>query len=398
MSKRGRTKKPHKKSASERAPGPRRSSVPERASIGPGTPERASASPGPVTRRPIAPSILEIVPDPMREPPPVRDGVARVAPVAEAGSPSGAGEALTPAAAIVHDLVPPQAAAPEGGTDRPAREEPSVPPASDLDVHFFDRPPGHDPFEFESDSDPRTARRAMFAAAAPRRARFVKYVQGAVVASIALCVIALLKAALFHGDSTPPARAASIAEPPTVSAALASAAARPAEAPAAPVAVAVADPPAADPAAARVEEAVAAPAPSPSPAEVAAPPAEVAAPAPVASSPAAAAVPAAPAAAAPAAAAPAPPAQPPADPASRAREASRQRETARAALERGALREAISAGERSVALDGTDGESWLILGAAYQQGGDLASARRSFKACVDQGRRGPRGECAQMLR
>jgi Flp pilus assembly protein TadD len=91
-------------------------------------------------------------------------------------------------------------------------------------------------------------------------------------------------------------------------------------------------------------------------------------------------------------------AEPVADPTARAKEASRARETARAALERGALKEAISAGERSVALDGTDGESWLILGAAYQQGGDLASARRSYRACIDQGRRGPRSECAQMLR
>ena len=48
------------------------------------------------------------------------------------------------------------------------------------------------------------------------------------------------------------------------------------------------------------------------------------------------------------------------------------------------------------ALDPTDGEAWLILGAAYQEKGDMKNARRSYKACLEQGKRGPKYECAAM--
>jgi hypothetical protein len=71
---------------------------------------------------------------------------------------------------------------------------------------------------------------------------------------------------------------------------------------------------------------------------------------------------------------------------------------AQRALDRGKVAEAIEAGERSVALDPTDGDAWLILGAAYQQRGATADARRCFSSCVRQGTRGPRGECAALLR
>jgi Flp pilus assembly protein TadD len=67
------------------------------------------------------------------------------------------------------------------------------------------------------------------------------------------------------------------------------------------------------------------------------------------------------------------------------------------ALERGRVAVAIAAGERSVALDPGDGEAWLILGAAYQQKGSTADARRCYRACVE-AERGPKGECAAMLR
>jgi tetratricopeptide (TPR) repeat protein len=68
------------------------------------------------------------------------------------------------------------------------------------------------------------------------------------------------------------------------------------------------------------------------------------------------------------------------------------------ALEKGHTEEAITAGERAVALDPTDAEAWLILGAAYDQRGARADARRCFKSCVDLARRGPRGECSALLR
>jgi len=59
---------------------------------------------------------------------------------------------------------------------------------------------------------------------------------------------------------------------------------------------------------------------------------------------------------------------------------------------------AVDAGEKSVALDPTDGEAWLMLGAAYQSMGKTAEARRSFSSCVAEGKKGPIGECRAMLR
>jgi hypothetical protein len=78
--------------------------------------------------------------------------------------------------------------------------------------------------------------------------------------------------------------------------------------------------------------------------------------------------------------------------------AAQEKKASQAALERGKIQEAIDAGERSVALDPTDGEAWLILGAAYQMKGKAADARRCFISCTKQGKKGPIGECAAMLR
>ena len=51
-----------------------------------------------------------------------------------------------------------------------------------------------------------------------------------------------------------------------------------------------------------------------------------------------------------------------------------------------------------MALDPTDGEAWLLLGAAYQEKGLNAEARRAFTSCLKEGKRGPMGECRAMLR
>jgi hypothetical protein len=67
-------------------------------------------------------------------------------------------------------------------------------------------------------------------------------------------------------------------------------------------------------------------------------------------------------------------------------------------LDRGAFGKAAEAGERSVALDRTDGEAWLLLGAAYQSIGRGGDARRAFNACLKEGKKGPLGECRAMLR
>ncbi|CAN5910375.1 hypothetical protein BH11MYX4_BH11MYX4_34230 [soil metagenome] len=78
--------------------------------------------------------------------------------------------------------------------------------------------------------------------------------------------------------------------------------------------------------------------------------------------------------------------------------AAQEKVDSRRNLERGKLAEAIEAGERSVALDPQDGEAWLLLGAAYQEKGKNAEARRAYKACLTEGKRGPIGECRAMLR
>ena len=71
----------------------------------------------------------------------------------------------------------------------------------------------------------------------------------------------------------------------------------------------------------------------------------------------------------------------------------KEKQTSQTMLERGKLEDAIAAGEKSVQLDPTDAEAWLILGAAYQQKRDTKEANRAFKACLEQATRGPKNEC-----
>jgi Flp pilus assembly protein TadD len=78
-------------------------------------------------------------------------------------------------------------------------------------------------------------------------------------------------------------------------------------------------------------------------------------------------------------------------------EARRQKQAAQRALERSDPAEAITLAELSVALDPTDAESWLILGAAYLQRGHASDARRCFTTCAKTATRGPRAECAALL-
>lgn len=75
-----------------------------------------------------------------------------------------------------------------------------------------------------------------------------------------------------------------------------------------------------------------------------------------------------------------------------------KKKAAQQALERGKLALAVEEGEAAVALDPEDGESWLILGAAYQEKGDPKKAREAFTSCLKLGKRGPKGECGAMLR
>ncbi len=79
-------------------------------------------------------------------------------------------------------------------------------------------------------------------------------------------------------------------------------------------------------------------------------------------------------------------------------QATQAKRDAEKALEKGHAAQAIEAGERSVALDPTDAEAWLILGAGYDQRGAFAQARRCFATCAKVATRGPRRECAALLR
>ncbi len=78
--------------------------------------------------------------------------------------------------------------------------------------------------------------------------------------------------------------------------------------------------------------------------------------------------------------------------------AAQEKHDCQVALEHSAFKKSIEAGERSVALDPTDAEAWLLLGAAYQSLGNGAEARRAFSSCLKEGKKGPVGECRAMMR
>jgi outer membrane biosynthesis protein TonB len=66
------------------------------------------------------------------------------------------------------------------------------------------------------------------------------------------------------------------------------------------------------------------------------------------------------------------------------------------AFERGDLGKALIAGQDAIALDPTDAEAWLVVGAVHQQRGNDAAARKIYRSCASQARRGPRDECVAL--
>jgi hypothetical protein len=258
------------------------------------------------------------------------------------------------------------------------REDTSYPPV-DLESPFF-ADHAHDAHAHDHDSEDRDPRMVLKRApqTAQRRARFQQYVKLAVGAASALCLAALVKAAVAHNNvDEPPRKAAAtvIAPPPP---------------PPQPVTTALAKAPSTDDVPPPPTVTTEAPAPE-----------SATAPTPSAPQPSASAEaqPAPQASAAPEA----PATQPAADTASESapttepdpKAAAKEKHASQLALERGKVADAIEAGARSVALDPSDAEAWLILGAAYQQKGDLVKARQTFHACLEQGKRGPKWECAQ---
>jgi tetratricopeptide (TPR) repeat protein len=217
----------------------------------------------------------------------------------------------------------------------------------------------------DDSEDPRALERQralMSPAARERRARFARYVAAAMGVSLVLLVAAGVKTSLLAPPDEPASKTALAG-------------------PAQPLRSESAGPEPAAPPPLRPEGKLAPPPAQPIP--------DVA----VAPQPSSTAIVVAPASAAPAvasaSAAPAVAAAPTAG-------AAKEREASRFALERGDLGTAVAAGERSVALDPSDGEAWLVLGAAYQARGELAQAKRCYRLCVEQGTRGPKAECRAM--
>jgi hypothetical protein len=323
------------------------------------------------------------------------DASQEVVPASSSMPPASSPQAQAEAAQLSEAIAATTPDLPKAGDAAPAarprldsRDDSSYPPV-DLDNHFFGGAARDSEMDLETDHrDPRLVRKSM-PDVVRRRADLQRYVKWAVAGASVLCLAAVVKAGITRSHAD---------EGPRRSLTAAAAIAQPAPEPQAPAA----QPSPAEPPAPETQPAAAAPAAVPAetaapPAETAAPPAEPPAPAAEATPPAAqAAAPgepppaAAPAEGAQAAPGDAPPAQP--DPVAAAKE----KTASRNALERGKNADAIEAGEKSVALDPTDGEAWLILGAAYQAKGDMKNARRSYKACIEQGKRGPRSECMAM--
>jgi hypothetical protein len=198
--------------------------------------------------------------------------------------------------------------------------------------------------------DPHHARK-MTAEAKARRAHLSRYVKGAVIACAAIFLLGLLVSKLRTKEEPTPAVQVTHAPLPT-------------------------PPP---------------PLPSPTPTDDTVAPSAVASASAAPDTSASAAASAAPDTSASAAASAAPDTS-----AKPAKTALQEKLDAKALLEREAYGAAVAAGERSVALDATDGEAWLILGAAYQGMGNAGQAKRCYQTCTKQ-KRGPISDCQQML-
>jgi hypothetical protein len=230
--------------------------------------------------------------------------------------------------------------------DTPTRDE--------LASRFFAKPEGAAPAPLPVEDAAREVARFQSPAFKARQRYLMRYVAGAVAFSGAICLAAFFRVAAASPDTSPHAAHASQAVAAHDSLA-------PAELPATPSQPAVA----------------AAPLPPP-------PPAPIAQEAP----------PAAPVIAAPTAASPAPQAVASDGPAAR-----ESKDVAMHALEHGNWNGAIAAAERSVRLDPTDGEAWLILGGAYQERGSDRAAHRAFVSCSQNAKPGhARSECASLAR
>ena len=249
------------------------------------------------------------------------------------------------------------------------------------EAFFSSLPPAH---AGDFDDEPESAadlrlRRLHAPEVVERRTRMRRVVMGAVAGCAALLALGLVRASFDRNDTTNPTTPVAANEPVTPPA---PSVAEPTPQPSTPTA-------AIEPSAAPVESATA-PVESAALVESAAPVESTAAPvefaAPVESAPPAAS------------SAPVESAPPVASAAPSTDDAKALRSQARRLLESGKANAAIEPAQQSTALDPEHAEGWLLLGAAYQDRGRMAEARAAFQQCVSQAKRGPRGECAAMLR
>ena len=74
-----------------------------------------------------------------------------------------------------------------------------------------------------------------------------------------------------------------------------------------------------------------------------------------------------------------------------------EREEARKLLEKRKMTEALPHAQRAVEIDPSDAQTWLILGATYQDLGKGVEARDTFLACTKTATAGPIHECRALL-
>jgi hypothetical protein len=243
-----------------------------------------------------------------------------------------------------------------------------TPTRDELASRFFAKPEPTTQAPLPVDDAAREIARFESPAFKERQRYLMRYVAGAVAFSGAICLAAFFRIAAAATDPSAQmphaSQAARAFEPfPTP----------PAELPAEPVVAAAV---------------IAPPPPAPVPQE-----------APVAATPVAPAAPAAPAkpslepASTPAAASPAAVAP------SEGPSARESKDAAMQALEHGKWNAAIASAERSVKLDPTDAEAWLILGGAYQERGSDRAAHRAYASCSQSAKPShARSECASLAR
>lgn len=254
----------------------------------------------------------------------------------------------------------------------PQPDEVSVPPIGDLAVeNFFSDGDHARHVDDEGESVSEKAKRKALPHVVERRARFARYVQWAVGISAVVCLAAIGRTAVTRSRANE-ARAsnATVIPLPTPKDAPAPSTERPNPAPqAAPTETQAAD--------------------NAAPAAASATTTAATTTADTATSPSGSAAAVASGSAAPEA--PSTAEKPEGDPKA-------EKEASRKALEGHKLDAAIAAGERAVAIDPTDGESWLILAASYMVKGDAKNAQRSYKSCLEKATTRHKAECAQFAR